>query len=115
MAVPFLVALLSAAGRDLDGRTSWLTCRPMIFAGEASFALYLVHELVIVNLLPYVHAAPWLNAVTMTAVAFIAAGLLHLVVERPMNRMLRGGARSVAHAVPGQERTDPEEQQTSSR
>lgn len=101
MAVPFLVALLCAAGRDLEGTTSWLTSSPMVFAGEASFALYLVHELAIVNLLPYMQAAPWLNAAIMVAIALVAAVVLHLGVERPLNRLLRGKSPSVALVDPG--------------
>lgn len=100
MAVPFLVAILAAVHQDLAGKTGWLVSRPMIFAGEASFALYLVHELVIVNVRPYVHAADWMNAAAMVAVAGAAAICLHLAVERPANRLLRGGGRSLALARP---------------
>lgn len=44
MAFPFLVAILAAAGRDLQEQKGWLTNRWLVFGGEASFTLYLVHS-----------------------------------------------------------------------
>ncbi|MGY1604687.1 acyltransferase family protein [Geodermatophilus sp. SYSU D00815] len=96
----FLVVVLAAADRDLAGRTGWLTSRPLVFAGEASFALYLVHELVIVNLRAHLHGPAWAQAAALLAVAAAAAVALHLAVERPVNRLLRGGSASVALAPP---------------
>lgn len=102
MPLPFLLVLLSAAARDLDGKTGWLRSRALVFAGEASFALYLVHELVIVNLAPYLWGVgpQWVIALLIAAIAGALAVLLHLVVERPCNKLLRGRSRSVALAPP---------------
>jgi peptidoglycan/LPS O-acetylase OafA/YrhL len=102
MPVPFLLVLLSAAARDLDDTGGWLRSRALIFAGEASFALYLVHELVIINLAPYLWeiGPQWVIALIMAATACALAVVLHLVVERPFNKLLRGRSRSVALAPP---------------
>jgi exopolysaccharide production protein ExoZ len=78
-------ALLSKAGLDL----SW---RPLVLAGDASYALYLSH--------PYVHGVqnlaseklPWLRlnhaggCAAAVAASIAAAVVLHLTVERPLNQ-----------------------------
>jgi peptidoglycan/LPS O-acetylase OafA/YrhL len=89
-------SLLCAAGRDIRGVGGWLRSRPLIFAGEASFALYLMHELVIINLRGALQGRPRADAGALVAVAGVAAVVLHLAVERPANRWLRGGGRSIA-------------------
>ncbi|SDP69509.1 Peptidoglycan/LPS O-acetylase OafA/YrhL, contains acyltransferase and SGNH-hydrolase domains [Klenkia soli] len=96
MAVLFLGVVLWAHDRDLRGLPGWLRSRAMVFAGEASFALYLVHELVIVNLRGHLPGPGWLQAVVMLALGAVAAVALHLGVEKPANRLLRGRSRSVA-------------------
>lgn len=102
MPLPFLLVLLWAAGRDLEGKRGWLRSRALVFAGEASFALYLVHELVIINLAPHVWGlgAPWVVALVLAATAGALAVLLHLAVERPFNDLLRGRSRSTSLAPP---------------
>jgi peptidoglycan/LPS O-acetylase OafA/YrhL len=101
MAAPFLLLILHTAVRDLDGRRGWLRSRVLVFAGEASFAFYLVHELTIVNLRTVLPEGS-VGVLAISAVAVVAAALLHLVVERPLNRLLRDRAPSAALAVPGQ-------------
>jgi peptidoglycan/LPS O-acetylase OafA/YrhL len=105
MAVPFLVVLLSAAGLDLRDKPGWLRSRALIFGGEASFALYLVHELAIINL-SWLETSAWIQAVIMVAVSMVGAVALHLAVERPFNKLLRGRSTSVALAPPA-ELADP--------
>lgn len=100
MAVPFLVVLLWAAGRDLQERPGWLRSRALVFAGEASFALYLVHELVIINL-TWLATPAWVTALIMVAVALAGAVALHLAVERPFNKLLRGRSRPATAAPAG--------------
>jgi peptidoglycan/LPS O-acetylase OafA/YrhL len=101
MAVPFLVVLLSAAGLDLRDKPGWLRSRALIFGGEASFALYLVHELAIINL-SWLEAPAWTQALIMVAVSVSGAVMLHLAVERPFNKLLRGRSTSVALAPPSE-------------
>jgi peptidoglycan/LPS O-acetylase OafA/YrhL len=100
MVGPFLLVLLSAAARDLKGTPGWLWSRPLIFAGEASFALYLVHELVILNLQPYLATNAAFEVLVMVVVMCSSAVALHIGVERPFHRLLRGGRKSVALARP---------------
>lgn len=98
MAVPFLLLVLRLALRDLERRRGWLQYRGLVFAGEASFAFYLVHELLIVNLREHVPAGVLPALLVITPLALLAAVTLHLLVERPMNRLLRDRAPSLALA-----------------
>jgi peptidoglycan/LPS O-acetylase OafA/YrhL len=100
LAGPFLLVLLCAVERDVRSAGGWLRSAPMIFAGEASFALYLVHETVILNLRRVLSQPAWVNAAIIVAASALAAVALHLLVERPMNRVIRGGRNSVALAEP---------------
>ncbi|MGY1752141.1 acyltransferase family protein [Blastococcus sp. SYSU D01042] len=100
MAGPFLLVFLWAVDRDVRSVGGWLRAPFMIFAGEASFALYLVHEVVILNLGRVLHLPTYLNAAIIVVVAGVAAVALHLLVERPANRALRGGTPSIALAEP---------------
>jgi peptidoglycan/LPS O-acetylase OafA/YrhL len=100
MAGPFLLVLLCAAERDIRSVPGWLRSEAMVFAGEVSFALYLVHEPVILNLSPLLAVPAWTEAVVLLAFCLAAAVSLHVLVERPANRVLRGRGRSVALAEP---------------
>lgn len=95
LAPVFLCAVLAAARRDIDGRPGWLRNRVLVFAGEASFAFYLVHQLVIVNLRS-IAGNTHIDFLICLLVSIVAALALHLLVERPCNRLLRGPSRSVA-------------------
>lgn len=98
IAVPFLVLVLHAANRDVERRPGWLQSRPFVMAGEASYAFYLVHELVIVNLLLLLPDDASIQVIVMISVATLCAIALHLAVERPCNRLLRGQGQSLALA-----------------
>jgi peptidoglycan/LPS O-acetylase OafA/YrhL len=102
MALPFLLLILCLAARDLEARSGWLTGRIPVFAGEASFAFYLVHELVIVNLQGRLTGRGATDAVLLFLLAASAATALHLGVERPMNRLLRGRSPSLALRPPSE-------------
>ncbi len=100
VAGPYLLVILHMALRDIEGRRSWLHRRAFVFAGEVSFAFYLVHQLAIVDLIPILPDNPWVQVPVMSAVAVLSAVLLHLLVERPCNRRLRDRAPSLALAPP---------------
>lgn len=100
LALIFLCVVLAAARRDLDNRPGWLRHRALIFAGEVSFAFYLVHQLVIVNLRRVV-VSPHEDFLICLLVSLAAALALHVLVERPCNRLLRDRSRSVALQMPG--------------
>ncbi|MCU1595554.1 MAG: acyltransferase 3 [Frankiales bacterium] len=78
------VLLLAAATADLDQRAGWLCSRPLVYAGQVSFAFYLVHELVMLNL-DLTGATGAALALLITSVLAIA---LHHAVERPAQRAL---------------------------
>lgn len=93
LTLPFLALIVAAAAADLAPGRGWLTSRAAIYAGEVSFAFYLVHELVILNLprLTHLHGAP--DALSLLLVSGAAAVVLHHLVERPAQRWLTGGGR----------------------
>jgi peptidoglycan/LPS O-acetylase OafA/YrhL len=93
LALPFLGLLLAAAGLDVSGKPSWLTNRWLIYAGEVSFAFYLVHELVIINLRRSLALDGPSAAALYFTVAALAAIALHHLVELPCQRLLRDKKR----------------------
>lgn len=109
-AVPmFLLAVLAAASRDMEGETGWLGSPWLIRLGHWSFAWYLVHEIVIRSLLALggrpqglaETAGVWLVALIVSQAL---AGLLYTLVEHPTERRLRAlvgdGRPSQTEAAP---------------
>ena len=90
----FLLAVLAAASRDMEGETGWLGSPWLIRLGHWSFAWYLVHEIVIRSLLALggrpqglaETAGVWLVALVVSQAL---AGLLYTLVEHPTERRLR--------------------------
>ncbi|MEY2525088.1 MAG: hypothetical protein QOJ66_3653 [Ilumatobacteraceae bacterium] len=87
--IVFLALILLVAQRDLDRPDGLLTNRWLVYAGQVSFAFYLVHELIIINI-----AHTGLRGWPLDPVAFLAsvgaAVALHHFVERPCEKRLRG-------------------------
>jgi peptidoglycan/LPS O-acetylase OafA/YrhL len=84
------VALAATASADLSRRPGPLGHRALVYAGQASFAFYVVHELVIVNLRHAGLHGP-AGAAAMLLAAAVAAVALHELVERPAQRRLSRG------------------------
>ena len=91
-----------AGGRGLVGRA--LALRPLVRFGEASFAFYLVH-MIVMRALRF-HFGPGPGALSALALALALAFLLHEAVEKPMRRRLlalgsarEAGARAAAAAA----------------
>ena len=81
--------IILAAQSDLADRRGPLRTRPLTYAGEVSFAFYLVHQFTLL------HLATWLGdgkkvALLALVVASFFAMLLHHVVELPMQRLVLG-------------------------
>lgn len=109
LAGPFLVVILCTARRDTEAVGGWLRSPTMVFAGEASFALYLTHETVLLNLPPVLELPAWIEVAAVLVACGAAAVALHLWVERPANRALRDRGGSIALADPERlTRTDEE-------
>jgi peptidoglycan/LPS O-acetylase OafA/YrhL len=89
----FALVILSAALADLGGRRGLLQRRTLTYLGQVSFAFYLVHELVIVNLIPHLPIETRIDHVISLAVILVAALgsalALHHLVELPC----QGGVR----------------------
>lgn len=88
------IAIVAVATGHLLGRRSLFADRIQVRLGEWSFAFYLIHATVMYAALHLWPAQPvgWSNVVPATAVLVVGvalAGMLHQVVERPLERRLR--------------------------
>jgi peptidoglycan/LPS O-acetylase OafA/YrhL len=81
-----LLIMAMAGGRGAFARA--LALRPFVALGEASFAFYMVHMIVMRALRFYLGRGP--GALSALAVALSLAFLLHEAVEKPMRRRLLG-------------------------
>ncbi|MWD28326.1 acyltransferase family protein [Aquicoccus sp. SCR17] len=109
----------AAAAITVAGLAGWETGRrvamprSLVFLGDASFAIYLVHALalpvatrVMVELGAGRWLTPGLSLLTLTALAVAAGCLAHVTVERPMLRKLHARlSRADAGRIPGAKRT----------
>ena len=93
MAAASVLVITAMASRDTATRRGWLTDRRLVLAGEVSFAFYLVHELVILDLAPALHLSAWIAAPLVLVVSAAVALAVHMWVERPANDLLRGRGR----------------------
>jgi peptidoglycan/LPS O-acetylase OafA/YrhL len=103
--IPFVLLIAASAHGDIAGTRSFWRTRTLVHLGEISFALYLVHDMVITVVNHLLLSSPEPDAVASAAyvalalgVSFIAAEVLHRRVERPWERRLRGTAARVAQA-----------------
>lgn len=92
--VPGFLAVISAsASRDLSGSSGRFASRALVRLGQWSFALYLVHELVLRVVRPLVTERPLGDAVMAAVIVIFASialsGLLHEFVEKPAEKWLR--------------------------
>lgn len=83
-----VLAIMRYAGLALerggDASPSWL-----VTLGDQSFALYMIHFIVMTTMLNTFAFRGWLALAVMVAVSMTAAALLHIGVERPAERVLR--------------------------
>jgi peptidoglycan/LPS O-acetylase OafA/YrhL len=94
--VPTLVLLAAAAQRDIAGGRSLLAWRPVVWAGEVSYAFYLVHNLVLGTLKVKLDPPPiGVEIVPVAAfalaVSVVAAWALHAAIEVPARERLHIG------------------------
>jgi exopolysaccharide production protein ExoZ len=93
--------IVAAAALGPAPRTSGLVWAAILFFGEASYALYLMHPFAI-TLPRYfgvtkdgVAAYPYIYSMLMVVSALIIAALTHVLVERPALKFLRSGTAPV--------------------
>lgn len=92
--VPGIVLVIgSFAARDASGGTGWLCSLGWVRLGQWSFALYMVHDLVLRVWRPLMLDHRW-TAGLAAAFAVFVAGLSYEYFERPLERRLRGNARA---------------------
>ncbi|MCW2545647.1 MAG: acyltransferase [Mycobacterium sp.] len=85
----YFTIILFAVQGELRRGGGWFASKPLVYAGQISFAFYLVHELVMVNLLHETGHMGWPLALKSLAAAAIAAIALHHLVEIPAQRLIR--------------------------
>lgn len=84
------IVLLAFAGRDIAGDGGWLVHPVLVRLGQWSFALYLVHELVLRTARPLMVEHAWMTVVALVG-AVALSGALYEWFERPLEKRLRGG------------------------
>ena len=97
MVPAFAWLIYACAQADLDGARGVLRLKLLEHLGITSFAFYLVHELVLLNLkpLPWPHGSKLVNLATVIVLWVIcqtAAELLYRGVERPAQHRIRAWA-----------------------
>lgn len=98
--IPFALTIATAAQADLDGRPSVFRHPVLVKLGEWSFAFYLTHQLVIRAVDYVLEPTTVLVAIGATVLALVvsvaSAYVLFSVVEKPLERRLRGGTLPVS-------------------
>lgn len=92
----FAILIAAAAAADIDERPGWLTTRAMTYAGEISYAFYIIQYPVLVEVYNHV-TDPWPATLLAAFATTGAAIVLHHVVERPIQRLI---APRRLHRVP---------------
>ena len=80
-----------ASGRGLVGRL--LSVRPLVFLGEISFSIYMLH-LILIKAFVTTFAWPGVPEFVYFSVLFVLATTVYLLVEKPAQRLLRGGSKA---------------------
>jgi peptidoglycan/LPS O-acetylase OafA/YrhL len=99
--IPFCLLIVAYAQRDVTApQSTFWSSRSLVFLGNISFCFYLVHQLVLRVFTAEV-GQEWLAVSTgvrslkvlalTLAVSLLAAWALHAFVEKPMEKVLRGG------------------------
>ncbi|MDI3207707.1 acyltransferase [Pseudarthrobacter sp. AL07] len=102
----FLAVISASASRDLSGSSGRLASSALVRLGQWSFALYLVHELVLRVVRPLIGEQPVGDALMAAVIVIFASialsGLLHEFVEKPAEKWLRSlrGSKMKPSATP---------------
>ncbi|GAA1269489.1 hypothetical protein GCM10009589_24080 [Arthrobacter pascens] len=106
----FIAVIAAAATNDLRGPGKGPASNTMVTLGRWSFALYLVHELVIRLATPLVDGLDAAGALAVSALVVVASlaisGLLHELVESPAEKWLRSAGKQ--KTLPSEKPTAPQ-------
>ncbi|MDF3288721.1 acyltransferase family protein [Streptomyces silvisoli] len=94
--VPLALLVHATARLDLEGKPSLLRARPVVFLGEISYAMYLVHALVLTAAFVCLTDRGWSRgAAVVVALPLVplASWLLYVTVERPCMRQFATARR----------------------
>ncbi len=100
-----LLIIVFAGARG--GLSEWLSSRPMVFLGEISFALYMIHYTVVVYFQQHGENGPQAYALVWM-ISLILATTLFVGIEQPARRYLLGKLKFASRrpadkpAFPGQ-------------
>lgn len=93
MVLPFGLLIASVAGREIDGGDSLVRSRAAVALGQWSFALYMVHGVVLAALFDHVHdlqgAAAIVVAGAIVALVVTLSWLMYALYERPVESAVR--------------------------
>lgn len=107
MILPFALLIGSVAGHELDGWQSVLASRPSVALGQWSFAIYLVHGVLLRALDEHVHdlhgAPAVVVGIAVVALIITTSWLVYALYERPMDLMVRRRLTAGAHRRRGVE------------
>lgn len=90
------LTLVAFARRDLNGDEGWLSNPALVRLGRWSFALYMVHELVLRVARPLMLDRPW-TVVIFVACAIALSGAVYRLLEEPAEKRMRGSRKPAAH------------------
>jgi peptidoglycan/LPS O-acetylase OafA/YrhL len=98
---PSFCCLIAAFARQAGCLSHWCSSAPLVFLGEASFALYVMHYIVltvVIHRIPGLAATmPELTAVLVVVASVAVSALAHLYIETPLRQftlaVLRGRRR----------------------
>ena len=99
MVALFALMICAFAAADLAGRTRLSRSRPLVLLGEWSYAFYLIHATLIYLALEHfgvqsgLFGLVWIVVLLGLSITF--AWLLHIAVERPVERRLRSWQNAV--------------------
>ncbi|MEV4501987.1 acyltransferase family protein [Streptomyces klenkii] len=96
--IPYTLTIAAAARADVRGEPSPFRNRINVYLGEASFAFYLVHEIVIFSVDHFLTTHHFTIPLTLhlglvLSISFIGAVLLHEFVEKPGVKLLSSSRR----------------------
>lgn len=95
--VPFMLLIAAASAADRREQSTWFARRWPVYLGEISYCFYLLHQVVMEACAHYLHP-PKGVLIGIELIASVAvATALHEIVERPLERKIRG-SNSVAVA-----------------